>query len=300
MASPMTLGQFSRLADVGLSNIWHDAIPPVEEQFSRLVNIRDMEKVQIEDAKMAGFGPLQIRNEGASTVFDTAIAPISRFYNLTEYSLGYKLTQKLVTWELYGEVAKLERDLMRSSTDHIERFVIALFDNATATTVSTGFDGLALASTAHTRLDGGTTWANRPTSLTALSLAALHDAVIHFDTLTNDRGRPVNADARTLLIVPQLRLQAVELLQSSMRPDTANNSTNAISREGLTPMVSRYLSGTTYWSVIGDFHDINFFWGQRPVQTTDTEFASDTMARKVVQSYARGHGEARGYYQGQS
>lgn len=294
----MTLGQFAELAEPGLSNIWHDSLQPVEEQYSRIVNIRDMPKATVKDAKMAGFGSLQVQDEGGSITYDEAIAPVTRTYDFTNYALGYKITEKLADWELYGEVERLERDLQRSSLDHIEQYVAAIYNNATGTTVSAGFDGLALSSTAHTRLDAGATWSNRPTTLTALSLTALHDAIIHFRTLTNDRGRPISASPETLLIVPDLELTAIELLQSSMRPDTANNATNAVTRFNLSPFVSRYLTGTTFWGVIGNFHDINFFWAKRPETGQEVDFDTDTIKRKVRQGYARGHGEARGFYQG--
>lgn len=294
----MTLGQFAELAEPGLSNIWHDSLQPVEEQFARLANIRDMEKATIKDAKMAGFGSLVVQDEGASITYDEAIAPITKTYDFTIYGLGYKITEKLADWELYGEVERLERDLQRSSTDHIEQFVAAIYNNATNTTISAGFDGLSLANTAHTRLDGGSTFANRPTSTAALSLAGLQDAIIHFKTLVNDRGRPINARGETLLIPPDLELTAMELIQSEMRPDTANNAINAVNRFGLSVFVSRYLSTTTFWGMIGNFHDINLFWAKRPETGMEVDFDTDTIKRKVRQGYARGHGEARGFYLG--
>lgn len=298
---PMTLAQFAELAEPGLDNIWHDALDPVEQQYQKLVNIRNLEKNTAKDAKMAGFGSLvAIDRDGGSITYDTAIEPVTRTYQWAKFGLGYQITEDFNDWDLYSQVELFERDLMRSSQDHVETYIAAIYNNATATTISTGFDGLALSSTAHTRLDGGATAANRPTTLTALSLASLSDASVHFDTLVNDRGRPVKAEMQTLLIVPNLRLTAVELLQSSMRPDTANNAVNAIAREGLTPFVSRYLTGTTFWSIIGNYHDINFFWAMKPTTSQDVDFDTDTIKRKVKQGYARGHGEWRGFYQGNS
>jgi hypothetical protein len=296
----MTAGQFQLLTEPDLSNIWHDSFPEIEEQFSAIFNIRDMERLKITDAKMAGFGPLQVQAEGGSVIYDEAIAPVTRDYESVVRALGYKISDKLIRGELYGEVNLLERDLLRSSKDDMEQFAFGLLNNATGTGVSTGFDGLALASTAHTRLDGGATQANRPTTLAALSLAELHTAVITFRNWRNDRGRPFRSIPQSLVIPPDLELDAIELLESAMRPDTANNATNAITRFGLTPKVVDYLTTATYWSIVGDSHDINFLWWFRPETGSEVDFDTDTIKRKVRQSYARGHGEWRGYYQGNS
>ena len=296
----MTLSQFQTLSEPGLSNIWFDSWPPRPEEFSQIFNIRDMEKATIEDAKMAGFGSLQQINEGEKVTFDEAIAPVTRTYDFTKFGLGFKITEDLADFELYGQVERMERALMRSSQNHIETFSHAVLNNATDTSISAGFDGLSLANTAHTRLDGGATQQNRPTTLTDLSLSALFDAVTEFEGWLNDRGFPVISQPEALVIPPALRPTAIELIGSDMRPDTANNATNAITRWDLGLVVSHYLSTDTFWAMIGDAHDLNFFWSKRAAYSSEVDFDTDTIKRKVKQGYARGHGEWIGYYQGQT
>lgn len=296
----MTAGEFQLLTEPGLSNIWHESWPPREEQFSQILNVRDMERLKITDAKMAGFGAFQEQAEGQSVIYDEAIPPVTKDYESLVQALGYKITDKLIRGELYGQVELLERDLMSASMDAIENFGFGLLNNATNTTVSAGFDGLALVSTAHTRLDGGATQANRPTTLTNLSLAELHTAVITFRNWRTDRGRPFRSIPRVLVIPPDEELNAIELLDSAMRPDTANNATNALTRFGLQIQVVDYLSSTTFWAIVGDAHDLNFLWWFRPETGSEVDFDTDTVKRKARQSYARGHGEWRGYYQGQT
>lgn len=298
MFAVMTAGQFQLLTEPGLSNLWHESWPPREEQFSAIFNIRDMERLKITDAKMAGFGPFQEQAEGQSVQYDEAIAPVTVDYESIVEALGYKITDKLIRGELYGQVQLLERDLMSASQDAIETFAFGLLNNATDAAQFAGFDGLALASTAHTRLDGGATQANRPTTLSALSLAELHTAVITFRNWKNDRGRPFRSVPRKLIIPPDEELNAIEILESAMRPDTANNATNALTRFGLQPMVVDYLSSSTFWSVVGDAHDLNFLWWFRPETGSKVDFDTDTVLRKARQSYARGFGEWRGFYLG--
>ena len=295
----MTITQYILLAEPGLNAIWHEAETPVERQYTKLLNIGSMEKMTETDAKMAGFGALQQQDEAGSIIYDNALTPVTVDYTYVVRALGYKITDRLARDELYSQVELFERDLQRAAEDDQETFAFALLLNATATTIATGFDGLALASTAHTRLDGGATQANRPTSLGALSLANLHTGIIQFRKWVNDRGRPIRGRPKTLLVPPDLELTGIELLQSTDRPDTANRATNAVSRWGLDLTVSEYLTGTTtYWSLIGDKHDINFKWRFKPESGTEVDFDTDVAKRKVRQGMARGFGHWMGYYQG--
>ena len=295
---PMTAAQFALLLEPGLSKIWHDEQTPAASEYSRIFNDRDMEKVTVTDAKMAYFGPLQTQDEGQSIIYDDAIPPVTKNYDFVIRGLGYNITEKLQDWDLYGEIAKLEAGLRRSSDFDIDSYAFGVINNVTNTTVSAGFDGLALASTAHTRLDGGATQANRPSSLGALSVSTLQTAVTQFKKWVNDRGRPIVTSPMKLIIPPDLEITAREILDSQLRPDTANNTTNVLNKYGLELHVSRYIPSTTFWALLGDKHDLNFFWAKRPETGMTIDFDTDNIKRKVRQGYARGHGEWVGFYLG--
>ena len=297
----MTMTQFIRLADPDLEEIWHEDEPAYDEQYSKIFNVKSMDQLYRIEAEMAGFGPMSGIDEGADVLYDNAIAPRERRYDIVKRGGGYKVTDKLWKNDRYGEVMSFEKDLKRADADDTETFFFAMLANATTTTISTGFDGLALASTAHTRLDGGATQANRPTTLTALSLTALEDAAIAFTKFKDHRGRPFRSTPKSLVTGLDLVLVANEILASSMNPNTANNATNALANVfSIAPMSTPYITSTTYWGLIGDMHDINAIWRERPVQDSETDFDSDTIKRKSTKWMARGHGRWYGYYQGQT
>lgn len=298
----MTMAEFLTLADHDLKEIWFEEEPELQEQYSAVFNIVNQEDLYKRDAKLAGFGVSQEIPEGGDVTYDTAISPVVRRYDLSKRGNGYKITDKLWRFDRYGEVRNFERALMRADRDDTETFFAGIYNNATATTVSTGFDGLALSSTAHTRLDGGATQGNRPSSFSALSLTALQDAIVAFRNLLDDRGRPYRSDPQKLVIVPDLIMTAVEILGSNMRPDTANNATNAVTRFLSTESIIEYfyLTGSTFWAILGTKHDINALWNMRPTQDSEIDFDSDTIKRKNTKWMGRGHGEWRGFYQGQS
>lgn len=291
----MTAGQFLTLLQPGLAEIWFEAQQEREDEFSQIFNIKRFDKVDYEAAKMAGFGTLQKMDEGQDVTFEEAIAPVTKTYNSTMFGLGYVITDKLIRNELYGQVERFEQALARASRDHIEVFAHEVLNNADNTTISAGFDGLSLANTAHTRLDGGATQSNLLNQ--DLSLSSLHDAWITIDNWVDDRGRPVRLDPQTLVVPPDLWPTAVELLDSEMRPDTANQAINVVNRFGLTPMRDHYLDSSTYAAILCDSHDLNFLWELEPERSSDEVFENKNVKRMVRQAYGRGHGEWRGYLQ---
>ena len=292
----MTMTEFLTLADADLDSVWHEDEERYPEQYSRLLNVVNQSELYTREGKMAGFGPMREIPEDSDVTYENAIPPVTKRYDLVKRGGGYKITEKLWKFDRYGEVKKFERDLRVADADDTETFFMSLFNNATTTTF-TGFDGLALASTAHTRLDGGATQANRPTVLTALSLTSLQDAVIAMRNIVDDRGRPVKNEPKKLLIPLDLIMVAEEILGSALRPDTANNTTNAIRRFGIEIVESPYIVSATFAALLGSKHDLKAIWNQRPKQMSEVVFDSDTIKRKTTKWMGRGFGNWYGYHQ---
>lgn len=292
----MNAGQFLMLLEPGLAKVWHDEDAVAASQYSQYLNVSSLDELYIEEAKMTGFGPLQAQGEGEALTYDEVIAPISKRWDYTDYALGYKVTDKLVRNERYGQVEKMEGDLRRSADDTTETFASAILNYAHNTTVATGFDSLALASAAHTRLDGGAVQSNYAN--TALSLTALQDAIVAFRRIRNDRGRLTPMKPRTLIIPPELEMTAIEILGSELKPGTANNDTNAVTRFGINYKVVDYIVSPTFWALTADKTDLRFAWRYKAETGSEVEFDTNTIKRKVRQGMLRGFGEWRGFYLG--
>jgi len=291
----ITSTQFLLLLEPGLRNIWHESWPPRELQYADILNVGTMAKATETDAKMGGFGPLVQQDEGEGLSYLDPLQPQTKEYNYAVKAGAYRITERMRINELYGQVERFERDLMSAVKDDQETAAFGLLNNAFGTT-NTGFDGLQLCTTAHTRLDGGTNQANRPSTDAALSLSSLHDAVIQFRKWTNERGRPFIATPRLLVVPPDLMMVARELLGSTGKPGTADNDINALRDFGLDFKVVDYLTSTTAWFLVGDTHDLNFLWKFRPQSGSEVDFDTEDIKRKVRQAYATGFGEWRGVY----
>src|SRR3954464_3471998 len=169
--------QIPALLEPKLSNIWFEAYPQRAAEYTAYVNIRTTGKATVTDFKMTDFGSLRLKGEGESIVYDDPISGPQQTYQPVRFALGYKITDEMRKNDLYGQVEKLERALIKSAVDLQEVTAAYVLNNAFGTTSAdgfkaTGFDGLQLCSTAHTRLDGGATQRNRPSTDADLSPTA--------------------------------------------------------------------------------------------------------------------------------
>ena len=296
----ITRAQALILLEPKLSNIWNGAYPIVPVEYTAYVNVRTSAKATLTDYRLTDFGNLRLKGEGENIVYDDPIFGGTIAYTPVRFALGYKVTDEMRKNELYGQVERFEKALIKSAVDLQENSAALLLNNGFGTTNAdgfnaVGFDGLALFSTAHTRLDGGATFRNRPSTDVDLGVTALQNALIDIENWKDDRGRPIFVRPQLLIISPEDRFTAEEILQSEYKPGTANNEINALKGK-LSYMVSHYKTDTDAWFVKCDQHDANFVWDERPRGGMQEDFDAEVIKRKIVEGFAVGHGEARGWW----
>jgi hypothetical protein len=291
--------QFIALLEPKISNIWNEAYPQRAVEYTAFVNVRTTGKATVTDYKMTDFGNLRLKGEGEALQYDDPISGPQKTYTPVRFGLGYKVTDEMLKHDLYGQISRLEKGLIKSAVDLQEVTAAYLLNNGFGTTAAdgftaTGFDGLQLFSTAHTRLDGGATQRNRPSTDVDLSPTAVQNMYIDFQNYKDDRGRPALIRPKLVVISPEDEFTAQEILESEYKPGTANNDINALKGKGLSYTVSHYKTDTDAWMVVGDQHDLNFIWDIRPRTGMEEDFDTDVIKHKVVEGFAVGFGEWRG------
>ena len=294
-------GQFQALLEPKISNIWNEAYPQRAVEYTAFVNVRTTGKATVTDYKMTDFGSLRLKGEAEAIQYDDPLSGPQKTYTPVRFALGYKVTREMRKHDLYGQIDRLERGLIKSAVDGQEVTAAYLLNNAFGTTSAdgfsaTGFDGLQLCSTAHTRLDGGANQRNRPSTDADLTPTSLQNALNDFENYKDDRGRPSLIKPVRLIISPEDKWTAKEILESEYKPGTANNDINALKGEGLSFMVSHYKTDTDAWFLIGDQHDLNLIWDERPRTDSEEDFDTEVLKHKVVQGLFVGFGEWRGFW----
>jgi len=292
-------GGFAELLAPGLYDVMFNEIDAQPNQWLGVFNTDDSQRAYEEDLKLAGLGSMVSKPEGVATTFDDPIQGNKVRYTHASYGLGFRITREMWDDDLYGIMKQMSRELGRAAAYKIEVDAWSILNNAFDTNF-TGEDGLPLLSTAHTRLDGGATQSNRPSVGTDLSITGYQAALDHFNSLTDDRGRPIVMSPAVLLVSPTFQWAAKEILQSEYKPYTANNEINAlkgeISENGYLPV--RYFTSNRGWFVLTQkgMHDLKFWWRVRPETAETDDFLSGDALFKIYARYSRGFSEWRGVY----
>lgn len=296
--------QFAAMLEPGLREIANDA------DFQRRAVLGsqfypDMPSSQKADEtflEVAGIGDFQVKSEGGTVTYTDPLNGSQVILVHVRRSNGYKITQEMLDHNQYKQALDLERSLQLAGSEDVEVAMHAVLNNAFSTTddtaigfEATGFDALALCSTAHTRLDGGATQANRPSTDADLTWTSLADGIIQFQLWRDNRGRRIIDMPRKLVVHPNDSLTAKELLGSPNKPGTANNEINALANE-VTAVVTPYLTDSDSWFLLGSTLPTRWFWDVQPRTAMEDDFDLEIIKRKRVHGFSMGHCRWQGVY----
>jgi len=268
-------------------------------QFPFIVNVINMAWNPQTDRQWSGLPAMTTKPEGTAFPFSDPVEGATKTYTAVAYGQAVEFTFESWDDELYGYLPHLARELKRTSNNRLEVDGHNFLNEAFVTTNETGFDGASLISTAHVTLDGRTGVANRPATDVGLSVTAINDMIIHFHRLTDEMDLPIMMSAAQILSTPENFNVMREILGSSGRPFSTDNEVNALTAEGLTWMVDRYITTTTNWfgHVNKSDHDANFMMKNRPMFDS---FDDPRTKNAVVTVYQRHDpstfGRWRGWY----
>jgi len=294
--------QFTALLEPTLRDIKSDADYPRRPKIGMsLYRVLSSKKATETDFQYAGLGDFQVKNEGGPITYSDPLVRGTKLYTHVRRGLGYQITQEMLDHDQYAEIKKLEMELQLAGDDDIEIAAHLLLNNGFVTTDvggfdAAGFDALALFSTAHTRIDGGANQANRPSTDANLDWTSLANGVVQFMAWRDNRGRPINAVPRRLIVHPNDVMTAKELLGSMQKPGTPNNDINALRDFSLDLVVSQYLTDTNAWFLQGADVDAKWYWDVQPRTGSEDDWEKEVIKRKRVQGWSNGHGDWVGFY----
>lgn len=165
----------------------------------------------------------------------------------TEFAMGVKIQRRLFDDDLYGVIEKMIRSMGYVARYRMEQDGAGPFINAFNSTYTT-FDGLSLCNSSHSFVSTSTIQSN--TGTTAWSYAALDAATITMRKYTDSQDRSIFSMSPDLVLGPvDLESQFIEVLESRLKPGTANNNTNAYYRQ-MKWMTHQLLNDTNNWFLI--------------------------------------------------
>jgi hypothetical protein len=252
-----------------------------------------------EETKLSGFGAAPVKNEGAAIAYDNAQEAWTARYNHETVSMGFSITEEAIEDNLYDSLsARYTKALARAMAYTKQVKGAAILNNAFAAATTYG-DGQTLCSTAHPLVSGGTN-SNRPTTGADLNETSLEAAVIQIAGWTDERGLLIAAKPRKLILPADLQFVATRLLDTDLRPGTADNDINALRTNGSVPegySVNHYLTDTNAWFLLTDVPNGLKHFVRTPMQTSmDADFDTGNSRYKARERYSFGVSDPLGVF----
>ena len=216
----------------GLNALFGEEYNRYENEHEEIYVTENSERSFEEELKLSGFGAAPVKDEGSAITYDTAQESFVARYTHETIGLGFSIIEEAMEDNLYVSVSARYTKALARAMSYTKQVKAAYpLNNGFSTTFSSG-DGVALFSTAHPLVNGGTN-SNRPSTGADLNETSLEDAIIQIGKWTDERGLKIAARPKKLIVPSDLQFVATRLLQSDYRVGTADNDINAIKTNGV-------------------------------------------------------------------
>ena len=251
---------------------------------------------------VTGFNLAQLKPQGQSIAFDSQQQGFPTRLINASFGLGYIVTYEEIKDNLYKKLTMSRTGSLSFSMIQAKEQNLHLILNRATNGSYVGGDGVALASTVHPNVSGGT-FGNTPVTPADLTELSLEDGLIAIRGFLDDKGLFINARAKRLLVARQEVFNATRITKSVYQPGTANNDINAHRLLGSLPegvVESVYLTAPHTWFILtdagGDGHGLIYQEREAPFMFTDNDFDTLNFKAGAMERYTGGWDDPRGLW----
>ena len=269
------------------------------EEHKEIYETETSERSFEEETKLSGFSAAPVKNEGSAIAYDNAQEAWTTRYNHETIALGFSITEEAIEDNLYDSLsARYTKSLARAMAYTKQVKAAAVLNNGFSASYPGG-DGVALFSTAHPLVSGGTN-SNTPSTQVDLNETSLEAAVIQIAAWTDERGLLIAAKPKKMVIPPALMFVAERLLETSLRVGTNDNDINAIKNMGAVPegyTVNHFLTDSNAWFLTTDVPNGMKHFVRTPLQNSmDGDFDTGNVRYKARERYSFGWSDPLGMW----
>ncbi len=240
---------FGTAALPALDQILFDEYDQAEDPRSKIFNMETTDRELKQVASIASLGLLEQVNEGNQAPADSFTQSYKQNYSVSKYAKKIGITDEMISDDRYEMVSKMVKSLARSVNETKLVSAFSVLNNAFS--AQTSYDGVALASASHPTLSGNQS--NLLSASADLSYSSLAEAEQVFRQFKDERGKQMLIKPRILLVSESDRQNALEIVQSPYKANTANNNINALGADGgLMVISSPYLTDSDAWFLLSD------------------------------------------------
>jgi hypothetical protein len=269
------------------------------EEHKEIYETETSERSFEEETKLSGFSAAPVKNEGSAIRYDNGQEAWTARYNHETIALGFSLTEEAIEDNLYDSLsARYTKALARAMSYTKQVKAAAVINNGFSNSYPGG-DGVALFSTAHPLVSGGTN-SNTPSTQADLNETSLENAVIQIAAWTDERDLLIAAKPRKLIVPSALQFVATRLLETSLRVGTNDNDINALKNNGSIPegyTINHFLTDTNGWYLTTDVPNGMKHFVRTPLQNSmDGDFDTGNVRYKSRERYSFGWSDPLGMF----
>jgi len=283
--------QLAKELEPGLNALFGLEYDRYEQEHTAVFDEESSDRAFEEEVMLGGFGTAPVKTEGGTIDYDDAQETYTARYTHETIALAFSITEEAIEDNLYDRLAsRYTKALARSMSQTKQIKAAAILNNAFTAGASAIGDGVALCASTHPALSGNQS--NVLATAADLNETSLEQILIDCAGLTDERGLKIAVRGQKLIIPKELQFVAERVLNSNLRPGTADNDTNAVNSMGMVPqgaVVNHYLNDTDAWFIKTDAPNGFKFFNRTPIKTAmEGDFDTGNMRFKARERYSFG------------
>jgi len=292
--STLTTISVSNVIDPGVRKNFVDEYGLTKVDLGKIFKISNQESASDEYKDYTGLSQLSEVGEGEVYSEDIPIQAYGVTLTPVKYGKIMPVTYEMRKWAKTKEIWNASKMLGRAAARTEQVKGSDLLNNGFDTGYTSYSDEKPLFEDDHPRADGGTAQDNE---------SNLETLILQMESQLDNRGQLISCFPNKLVIPPALRKQALEVLKSDAKSDSANNDLNVYNgmREYYGTMkiiVWDYLAAAaggsdTAWFMFDDaLHQLQWQWAEKANVSRDKSvgFKSDTLHYKSRDYFSLGWG----------
>jgi len=288
--------QLAKELEPGLNALFGLEYDRYENEHSEIFDEESSDRAFEEEVMLAGFSTAPNKSEGGAISFDDAQETYTARYSHETIALAFSITEEAIEDNLYDRLAgRYTKALARSMAQTKQIKAASILNNAFTAGASAGGDGVAFMSASHPTING--TQSNLLSVASDLNETSLEQALIDIAGFQDERGLKIAVRGMKLIIPKELQFVAERVLNSNLRPGSADNDANALKNMGMLPegaVVNHFLTDTDAFFIKTDAPNGLKYFNRSAIKTAmEGDFDTGNMRFKARERYSFGFSDWR-------